>query len=263
MLTNPVKDRLRQGLPSVGNWISLPSASVAEVISAYQPDWLVFDTEHGPAGWERVEDLVRAVKGTEVVPFVRIVNNDPGLFKQAFDRGAFGAVVPMVNTPEQARAAVGWSKYPPDGIRGVAGSRVNRYGLDLPDYFARWNDLVLVVLQIETPEALDNVEAIAAIPGVDVLFVGPNDLSASLGVFRQFGHPEFGRALDRVLAATRRHGIAAGYMASTADEVLQRIDQGFRFVSAGSDTRMLASVASATYKTIRDGLAERKIPARA
>jgi 2-keto-3-deoxy-L-rhamnonate aldolase RhmA len=263
MFSNPVKERLRQGLPSVGNWISLPSAPVVEVISAYQPDWLVFDTEHGPAGWELVEDLARAVGGTGVVPMVRIVNSDPGLFKQAFDRGAFGVVVPMVSTPEQARAAVAWAKYPPEGVRGVAGSRVNRYGLDLPEYFARWNELVLVVLQVETPEALDHLEAIAATPGIDVLFVGPNDLSASLGVFRQFDHPAYRRALDRVLAATTRHGIAAGYMASTAEEVLQRIDEGFRFVSAGNDTRMLAGAAAAMYKTIRDGLAARKIAPRA
>lgn len=258
MFTNPVKERLKQDLPVVGHWISLPSPSVVELLAAYRPDWLLIDTEHGPAHWERLEDLLRAMKGTDVVPLVRVVANDPALIKQALDRGAYGVIVPLVATADQARAAVAAATYPPEGIRGVAGSRISGYGADLPEYFKRWNSLVIVICQIETIEALENVDEIAAVPGVDVLFVGPNDLSANLGVFRQFDHPEFVQAVDRVLKAARRHGIAAGYMAGGAEEVLQRIDQGFRFVSAGSDARLLAGAAAATYQKIREGLAERE-----
>jgi len=169
----------------------------------------------------------------------------------------------MVNTVEEARNAVAWAKYPPEGMRGVAGTRVSRYGLDMAQYFSEWNAQVLVILQIETREALKNVEAIAAVPGVDVLFVGPNDLSANLNVFRQFDHPEFTQALGVIQTAAKKHSVATGYMAGSAEETLQRIDQGFQFVAAGSDARLLAGAAKATYDTIRDGLAARTVPAKA
>lgn len=255
MFSNPVKERLAQGLPVVGHWVSLPSPAIVELLAAYEMDWLVIDTEHGPAGSETLEDMLRAMKGTSVVPLVRVLANDVGLIKQALDRGAYGVVVPLVNTAEQAEAAVAAAKYPPDGIRGVAGSRVSRYGADLQEYFAAWNRQGIVVCQIETGEALANVDAIAAVPGVDVLFIGPNDLSANLKVFRQFDHPEFKQAVEQILKAARRRGIAAGYMASSAEEVLERIAQGFRFVAAGSDARLLAGAAAATYGKIRAGLA--------
>jgi len=262
MLSNAVKQRLAEGLPTVGQWVSLPSPSIVELLASFQPDWLLIDTEHSPAEWETVEHAMRAMNGTGVVPLVRVAANDHALIKKALDRGAYGVVVPLVNTVEQAQAAVAAAKYPPDGIRGVAGTRVTRYGMDLPDYFARWNSQVLMICQIETAEALENVDAIAAVPGVDVLFIGPNDLSANLNIFRQFDHPEFKRAVDRVLGAVARHRIAAGYMASTAEEVLERVDQGFKFVSAGSDARLLAAAAAATFGKIKAGLAERKTAAR-
>jgi 2-keto-3-deoxy-L-rhamnonate aldolase RhmA len=263
MFTNHVKARLKQGQPVVGHWVTFPSPGVVELLAGFDPDWLVIDTEHAPATWERVEDMVRAMKGTNVVPIVRIVNNDPGLMKQAFDCGAYGVIVPMVNTPEEARHAVAWAKYPPEGMRGVAGTRASRYGAELTRYFAEWNAQVLVILQIETREALRNVEAIAAIPGVDVLFVGPNDLSANLGVFRQFDHPEFARALEVIQAAARAHGVATGYMTNGAEETLQAIDRGFQFVAAGSDARLLGGAAKATYDAIRTGLAARGTPVQA
>ena len=259
-LHNAVKERLSKGLPTVGQWVSLPVPAIVELLATYQMDWLTLDTEHGAIDTDMLEHMVRAMKGTEVVPIVRVGGNDPVLIKRALDRGAFGIIVPLVNTPEQARAAVAAAKYPPDGIRGVAGTRVNRFGLDLADYFAQWNSQVLVICQIETVEALQNVEAIAAVPGVDVLFIGPNDLSAALNGFRQFDRPEFKNAVDRILKATRQHRIAAGYMASSTEEVLERIDQGFGFVSNGTDARMLAAGATASYTKIKAGLAER-VPA--
>lgn len=257
MVGNPVKQRLAEGQPAVGQWISLPSPSVVELIASFEPDWLLIDTEHSPAEGETVEHALRAMKGTSVVPLVRVASNDQALIKKALDRGAYGVVVPLVNTMEQAEAAVASAKYPPEGVRGVAGSRANRFGVDLPDYFKQWNSQVLVICQVETAEALENIDAIAAVPGIDVLFVGPNDLSANLNLFRQFDDPEFKGALDRILTAAARHNIAAGYMANNADEVLERIDQGFRFVSAGSDTRLLAAAASATFGKIKAGVAER------
>ncbi len=260
MFENPVKQRLQQGLPVIGHWISFPSPAVVELMAGAGMDWLMIDTEHGPANWETVEDMIRAMKGTAVAPLVRVVANDPALIKLALDRGALGVLVPLVNTAEQARAAAAASRYPPDGIRGVAGTRVNRYGGDLPQYFEEWNRQVVVACQVETGQALENVEAIAAVDGIDVLFVGPNDLSANLNRFRRFDDPEFARAVDQIVKTARRHGKAAGYMAANDDDALARIDQGFRFIALGSDARLLAGATAATYDKIRKGLLTRARP---
>jgi 2-keto-3-deoxy-L-rhamnonate aldolase RhmA len=226
-------------------------------MASFEPDWLLIDTEHGSTDWDQMENLLRAMKGTSVTPLARVAGNDPALIKRALDRGVYGVLVPLVSTAEQAQAAVAAAKYPPAGIRGVAGTRVTRFGMDLPDYFARWNSQSMVMVQIETTEALENVDAIAATDDIDVLFIGPNDLSAGLGMFRQFDNREYVQAVDLILKAAQRHGRAAGYMCTTADEVLQRIDQGFRFVAAGSDSRLLGAAASATYQKIKTGVAER------
>ncbi|MDR7419370.1 MAG: aldolase/citrate lyase family protein [Armatimonadota bacterium] len=263
MFTNPLKMRLQQGLPAVGHWISMPSASVAEILATHGPDWLLVDTEHGPITWDTLEDILRALKGTDIPPLARVRANDASIIKQVLDRGVYGVLVPLVNTAEEARAAVAACKYPPEGMRGVAGTRVTGYGRTLPDYFERWNSQVVVGVQIETTEALANVEKIAAVPGVDILFIGPNDLSASLGLFRQYDHPEFTRAVDRILKAAQAHRVAAGYMCFGPEEVLQKIDQGFRFLAAGSDARLLSGAMAATYQKIREGIEARLKTARA
>jgi 2-keto-3-deoxy-L-rhamnonate aldolase RhmA len=263
MFENAAKRRLAKGLPTVGQWISLPSPSIVELLSSYSMDWVTIDTEHGGIDRERLEDMMRAMRGAPVTPLARVTANDPALIKQALDRGAFGVVVPMVSSADEARAAVAAAKYPPDGLRGVAGTRVSRYGADLVEYLKVWNNEVLVVCQIETLEGLEKVDQIAAVPGVDVLFIGPNDLSASLNVFRQFDHVEYKNAVDRIRKAAERHGKATGYMAASADEVLQRIDEGMRFIATGTDARLLAGAAAALYGKIDEGLAARKVPPRA
>lgn len=254
MIENPVKRRLHEGQPVIGHWISLPSPAVTELMASLEPDWLMIDTEHGPAGGEVVEDLIRAMKGTPTTPLVRVAANNPALIKHALDRGAMGVLVPMVSSPEEARAAVSAARFPPEGIRGVAGTRANRYGAELPEYFARWNREVLVAVQIETAQAVENVDAIAAVPGLDVLFIGPNDLSATMNRFRQFDHPQFTQAVQLILGAAQRHGLAAGYHTATVDEALERIAQGFRFVGLSSDARLLSSTMAATAERLRQGL---------
>ena len=243
-------ERASQG-PSVSWRISLPSAAVAELVAALGPDWLVLDTEHAPTEWDTVENMIRGMTGTGVVPFVRVAGNEPALIKKALDRGALGVVVPLVNTAELAERAAAAARFPLQGIRGVAGARANRYGLDLPAYVKTWNDQVMVICQIETREALANLDEIAAVPGVDVLFVGPNDLSANLGVFQQFDHPEFRGALDRVRVSARHHGKVPGIMAADADDAVRALADGFRFVSIGSDTRLLTAAVVAALEKVR------------
>lgn len=255
---NAVKQRLKQGLPTVGSWINLASPTAAEFMSAYGMDWLVFDTEHGPYSEEALEDLIRAVRGTEVVPLVRVAGDDPVLIKKALDRGAMGIICPLVNTEEQAREVVRACKFPPEGIRGVAGTRASDYGRDLANYFDTWNSRVLVACQIETAQAVQNVEAIAAVSGVDVLFIGPSDLSASLGHFGQASHPEVRSAVQRVIRAAQEEGIAAGYYASGPEEVLRCVDDGINFVACTSELGLLRGAAESAYSMIREGLSERK-----
>ncbi|HEY8497678.1 MAG TPA: aldolase/citrate lyase family protein [Limnochordales bacterium] len=252
-MTNPLKERLRSGRPAFGTWLTFASPAVAEALALLQPDWLLVDTEHAAVDDRTLEEMLRAVSaaGTGVTPLVRVAANDVALVKKALDRGALGVLVPLVNSPEEARMAVAACRYPPAGVRGVAGARASRYGLSLPDYFAGWNDAVLVGVQIETRPALEAAEAIARVDGVDLLFVGPNDLSASLGLFRRFDHPDYRAAVRRVLEAARRAGKAAGYMARDAEEAAAMAEQGFQFVSVATDARMLMGAASQAFQRLR------------
>lgn len=259
-MKNRVKDLIAQGRPAIGHWLSLPCPSVAEILSLSGMDWLLLDAEHSPTGEETFEDMIRAFKDTQVVPLMRVVGNDPFHIKKALDRGAMGVICPLVNTEEEARAAVEACRYPPEGIRGVAGTRASAYGGNLQEYFETWNQEVLTIVQIETREAVLNVEKIAQVPGVDVLFIGPNDLSANLGLFGQYQHPDFVGAVDRVLTAALRADKASGYMAFSPQEVLECVDKGIQFIAAGTDARLLARAAQETYQAIRQGLSERDLP---
>ncbi|MDR5684403.1 MAG: aldolase/citrate lyase family protein [Armatimonadota bacterium] len=250
-LDNRVKKRLREGEVVIGYWLTLPAPSVAEILAGLPVDWLLVDLEHGPVGWETLEDMLRAMAGTPVVPMVRVPAGDPAVLKRALDRGPLGVVVPLVDSAEEAQRVVAACKYPPEGIRGVAGSRASRYGATLPEYFAAWNREVLVVCQVETVRAVEQVEEIAAVPGVDVLFVGPNDLSANLNRWRDLEFQGFRDAVDRVLEAARRHGKAAGVMCTGPEDALRRIAQGFRFVALSSDARLLAGAATAALEAVR------------
>lgn len=253
MPNNPLKQRLRAGQPAIGTWVSFASPGVAEALALLEPDWLLVDTEHGAVDEQTLEEMLRAIRAASasVTPLVRVAANDVALIKKALDRGAMGVLVPLVDSPDEARQAVAACRYPPEGIRGVAGTRASRYGLAMADYYATWNEDVLVGVQIETRPALESVEAIAAVPGVDLLFVGPNDLSASLGVFRQFDHPDYLAAVRRILQAARSAGKAAGYMARSADEAAARLDEGFQFVSVATDARLLMGAAAQAFDRLR------------
>lgn len=249
------KRRLKAGDGAViGTWLTLASPAVAEILAGMEPDWLLIDGEHSAIDERTMEETMRAIEAVSrhVAPLVRVAANDVALIKKALDRGAAGVLVPLVNSAEQAVQVVSACRYPPQGIRGVAGTRASRYGRDLPGYLARWNEDVVIGVQIETRHALDAVDAIAATEGVDLLFVGPNDLSASLGVFQQFDHPEYRAALRRVLEAGRSRGVACGIMAADAEEAARRIADGFRFVSVANDAKLLAQAVSRAFSVARN-----------
>jgi 2-keto-3-deoxy-L-rhamnonate aldolase RhmA len=201
--------------------------------------------------------MIRAIRPTPTTALVRVQDANHSTIKKALDRGAEGVLVPLVESAEQARGIVAACRFPPEGTRGIAGTRATRFGLDLKGYLETWNKEVVVALQIETRPGLEQVEAIAGVPGVDVLFVGPNDLSAGLGAFQQFDRPEFRQAVERIRKAADQRGIATGYMCTSAEGTLQKIDEGFRFVAVGTEARLLAGAAHTLSSEVRKGLATR------
>lgn len=250
MIKNPVKQKLQRGEPAVGSWLTLGSPLVAEHMAHIGYDWLVIDMEHGPADLPIAMGCCQAISTTSTVPIARVAWNDAVIIKRTLDIGALGIVVPMVSTVEDAQRAVRAMKFPPEGIRSIALGRGDMaYG---GGYLDEANDQILVIVQIEHRDALANAAAIAATPGVDVCFVGPYDLSATMGV--QFGCEEHEAAIEHVLNVTRDAGCAAGIYAGFADSVIRRLEQGFTFLAHGGDTDFLVAGARNDYAMVRNAV---------
>lgn len=220
----------------VGTFINLGSSVTAEMAGDAGYDWVLLDHEHGPGGEDTLLAQLQAVGGTSAVPIVRIAANETPRFKRALDMGAHGIMAPWVSTPDEARAAVLAMRYPPLGLRGVAKiQRSAGFGGGFEDYYVNAHKWLLTVTQIETPEAVANSEEIAAIDGVDVLFVGPTDLSYNMGIRDQLDHPRFVEALTKVSEAAKKHGKAAGILVQSPAMVAKCRDLGYTFVALGSD----------------------------
>lgn len=232
-----LKRTVEAGEPAVGSWVSIGHPAMAEIPAALGFDFVVVDTEHAPTSLETVENVIRGVEATAgpTEPIVRVEANDPARIKRVLDLGVAGVMVPMVETAEEASEVVEAVRFPPDGSRGVGPGRGSRYGMDLEEQVESGGADLLTVVQIETERGLANVEAIVAVDGVDVAFVGPADLSASLGVFAEWDHERYREAVERVVTAAEDAGAAAGTLAFDAADVHERLDAGFSFVIAGVD----------------------------
>lgn len=241
------KRRIMEGQPVMGTFLNTGSAISAELAAQAGLDWLMLDLEHGMGSWEQILQQLIAVSGHTIAPIVRLPFLRPEYFKRAFDMGSLGVMVPYVETAEQAAEAVQYTRYPPRGQRGVAKfNRGAEFGGRFEEWLERSHKATLVVPQIESRMALDNLDAIAATEGVDVLFVGPLDLSVNLGIPQQFDHPEFIAAKAAVVAAARKHGKIAGMLAFEPSQVPGLLDEGFSFLATGSDGGYL----SAAYKNL-------------
>lgn len=219
-----------------GTFLNLGSPMTVEIAGLAGFDWLLIDHEHGPGGEDTLLHQLHAAAATPAFPVVRIAHNETPRFKRVLDAGASGVMVPYVSTAAETRAAVSAMRYPPHGIRGVA--KFNRgagFGGDFEEYYAHAHERLLTVIQIETPEAVANIEEIAAVDGADVLFVGPTDLSYNLGIRDQLESPTFLDALRRVSEAARRHGKAAGILVHQDRLVPMVRDLGYTFTALGSD----------------------------
>jgi 4-hydroxy-2-oxoheptanedioate aldolase len=237
-----IRERALSGELLTGTWCNLGSSMTVEIAGLAGFDWLTIDLEHGSGGYETLVHQLQAADATPVAPIVRVAWNDAPRFKRVLDLGPSGVLVPYVSTPEEAALAARSMRYPPDGIRGVAKlNRASAFGQDFDEYLATANERLVTVVQIETQQALDNVREIAAVDGVDVLFVGPLDLSVSLGIAQQFDHPRFHAAMATVAQASREAGKAAGTLMLDPAMIDWAINLGFRFVAFGSDGGMVAS----------------------
>jgi 2-keto-3-deoxy-L-rhamnonate aldolase RhmA len=238
----PLRQRALRGEVLAGTWLNLASSLTAEMAGRAGFDWLLLDREHGVGDSETLLHQLQAIDCTPACAVVRIAWNDAARFKLALDLGPSGIMVPYVNTAEEARQAVAAMRYPPQGVRGVA--RFNRaagFSMEFDRYFAEANASLLTVIQIETPEAVANAAEIAAIDGVDVLFVGPLDLSVNLGIPQQFAHPDFRAAIAKVIAAAKGAGKAAGTLLANAEQIALAIADGYTFIAVGSDGGLVAN----------------------
>jgi len=232
--------------------MNLGSATIAEIIGAAGFDWALIDLEHGAGDEVEALNQMRALAQSGCCSIVRVESNHRQRVHRVLDFGAHGIMFPRIETPEEAAACVAAMRYPPAGVRGVAFSnRASHYGDNLRAYLDLSPSL-LCVIQIESPRAVANVEAIAATQGVDVLFIGPSDLSHSLGQLGNFDNPDFVAAIKRTGEAARTNGKAAGVLLPNQGEYSRYAELGFRFVAATSDAALLnrsARAAVATFKT--------------
>ena len=220
----------------VGTFLNLGSSVTAELAGQTGFDWVLIDHEHGPGGDETMLHQLQAVAATPAVAIVRIAANETPRFKRALDLGAQGIMVPYVSTVAEAQATVSAMRYPPRGQRGIAKIvRGAGYGADFEEYYAQAHEWLLNITQVETAAAVANIDGIAAVDGVDVLFVGPTDLTYNLGIRDQFDHPDFLNAIQRIVAAARKHGKAAGILVHNPALVAQCREWGFTFMALGSD----------------------------
>jgi 4-hydroxy-2-oxoheptanedioate aldolase len=238
--TNLFKKAIREGRPQIGLWTSLCSNLAAEVIAGAGFDWILIDTEHAPNELPMVISQLQALVGGTAAPVVRPAWNDMVLMKRLLDVGVQNLLIPYVQTAEEARAAVAATRYPPQGVRGVAVThRGNRYGR-VKDYFKRAGDETCVLVQIETRMAMQNLEAIAAVEGVDGLFIGPSDLAADLGHLGETGHPEVRAAIEEALKRIRKTGKAPGILAPIEADARHWLSVGCVVLAVGSDSGLLA-----------------------
>ncbi len=239
MRPNGVREAWTSGRPALGAWLMIPSAFCAEIVAHAKFDWVCVDMQHGVIDYAQMVTMLQAVSSTDVTPLVRVPWNEPGIIGKTLDAGARGVIIPMVNSRDDAERAVQACRYAPLGARSYGPVRANYYaGFD---YFANANEDVLCIVMIETRHAVAHVDEILSVPGIDAVYVGPADLSVTLGLPPAPDHdaPVFSDAITRILEACRAHGVVPG-IAGNQQTAPKRIEQGFRLVEVAADAALLA-----------------------
>ncbi len=251
MRKNTVKQKIREGEASVGTWLATGSPLAAEMLAHQGFDWLTVDMEHNAIDLSQLQSLFHAIITTSTIPFVRVPWNDPQIIKRVLDIGAYGVVVPTVQSKEEAERAVGACRYPPDGYRGMGTIRGRLYGGD--DYALHANEEICVILMLETIRAVERADEILSVPGIDAVFIGPNDLAASMGLPLGLDnqHPDHVAAVNSIREACERHGVPPGIHCASAAAVNQRIDEGFQWIALSSDAGFMSARAKAEIKALQ------------
>lgn len=253
-----IKEKMRHGV-SMGSWMAMAHVSIAEILAMAGYDWVVVETEHTGIDVSEVLRLLIAIERRGSVPLVRLAWNDPIQAKAVLDSGAAGVLVPMINTKADAEAAVGMVRYPPAGTRGVGLARAQGYGAEFDSYVERANDDILLMVQIEHIDAVSNIDEILSVQGIDGTFIGPYDLSLSMGIPGQLAHPHLLAARKRVLDATIAAGLTAGihfvHPDTAARDMEAAVLAGYRFIALGTDILFLGDSCRGLHARAREILA--------
>lgn len=259
MRSNPVKAALAAGQPQVGTWLSLASPFAARFMARTGFHWLTLDIEHSPANWETAALVFGAIADAGGVPLARVPFHSLENVKRALDAGAFGIIFPMCCSREEAEEAVAVCKYPPVGRRSVGGGlHTLNFGATASEYYAKANDEILVIVQAEHVSAVENADEIFSVPGIDAMFVGPNDLLASMckPPAMETDDPQFVHALRHLREAAVRHGIAPGIHVADAEAAARRVAEGWRFVAVSSELGFMLDAARSTAQAVCGGAAD-------
>ena len=241
MRENRLRTLWQEGKAAVNGWLAIPNSFATEVMAHQGWDTLTIDLQHGVVDYPAMVTMLQAISTTPTVPVVRVPWLEPGIIMKSLDAGAYGIICPMVNTREEAQKLVAYTHYAPRGTRSFGPVRALYYGG--PDYPEKANDTIVSFAMIETAQALDNLDAILSVEGLDAIYIGPSDLSLALGCKPQFDdvEPKVAEAIAHILARAQAHGVQAGIHNGRPDVARARIAQGFSFVTVSADARILAA----------------------
>lgn len=256
-MSSSFADRLRAGESLSGVWSGSGSQPVVETL-AYDFDFVVIDGEHSEVTIDEFGGLVRAVDATDTdaAPVVRVSESNSAEIRRVLDLDPCGVIVPQIETVEEARDAIAATNYPPEGIRGVAGSRASEYGRSLPEYYETANETIATILQVETASLVEDIESVAALDGLDALFIGPADLSARLGCFGEYESEQFRSVIEKIISAANDASVPVGTLATGAETIERRHGWGVDFMALGTDLGHLQRAATEfteKYDSVLDG----------
>lgn len=252
-MENRVKTLLKAGKPTAGAWLQLTSTFSAEIMARAGFDWLIIDLEHAPGDFMNLAAQIQAMSGTEAVPFVRAPWNDAVTIKRILDTGVMGVLVPYVNSAAEARDAVAACKYPPEGVRGVAASpRAAYFGQNSMEYLKSANEEIVIITAVETGEAVENLDEILAVKGLDGVFIGPMDLATSMGHFADASHPEVQEAIALIEKKTLAAGKFLGTVAGNWEQAKVKYEKGYQLLMLMSDSVGLAGLAGRSMAAFND-----------
>jgi 4-hydroxy-2-oxoheptanedioate aldolase len=253
MRANPLRTLWKSGGAAVNGWLAIPNSFSAETMAHQGWDSLTIDLQHGMIDYQAMVPMLQAISTTPVVPVVRVPWLEPGILMKSLDAGAYGVICPMVNTREDAQKLVAWTHYAPRGTRSFGPVRALLYGG--ADYPQHANDTIVTFAMIETAQALDNLDEILGVAGLDAIYLGPSDLSLALGCTPTFDDvdPPAAEAIAHVLERAKAHGLVAGIHNGSPEAALKRIEMGFQFVTVSSDARLMAAGARQVMATLRAG----------